>query len=188
MKILLVLFISLSIVLSCAGTERKNEQNMEAKSSFYNLKIVLNDSTQLRADSLKGKKILLVNTASECGYTHQYEGLEKLYQQYKGKLVIIAFPANDFGGQEPGSDSVIAQFCKRNYGVSFPIALKCSVKKGEAQHEVFKWLSDSTLNGWNSEAPSWNFGKYLVDENGKLLHFFPSNVDPLDEKITNELK
>jgi len=188
MRKMIIPYLCTLVLLACAGTERKNDKNIDAKMSFYSLKIVLNDSTVLGSDSLKGKKILLVNTASECGYTKQYEGLEKLYQQYKDKLVIIAFPANDFGGQEPGTDSTIAQFCKRNYGVSFPIAVKSSVKKGTEQNEVFKWLSDSTLNGWNDEAPSWNFGKYLLDENGNLLHFYPSNVEPLDDRITKELK
>ena len=168
--------------------DTKNENNVEAKTSFYSLSILMNDGSTFHFDSLKGKKVLLVNTASHCGYTKQYDGLEALYQKYKDKLVIIAFPANDFGAQEPGSDSTIAEFCKKNYGVRFPIAMKSSVKKGKEQNEVFKWLSDATLNGWNTQDPTWNFGKYLVDENGKLLNYYSSGVDPMDDKILNELK
>jgi glutathione peroxidase len=183
------LFILIAVCLiSCFAMDVKNEKNVEPKASFYSLSFHLNDGTPFNCDSLKGKKVLLVNTASKCGYTKQYESLETLHQKFKDKLVIIAFPANDFGAQEPGSDSTIAEFCKLNYGVSFPIAMKSSVVKGKEQNEVFKWLSDSTLNGWNSEAPSWNFGKYLVDENGKLLNFFSSNVDPMDQKIIDAVK
>ncbi len=186
-KISFVAFVAI-LLISCFAMDTKNENNVEAKTSFHSLSILMNDGSTFHFDSLKGKKVLLVNTASRCGYTKQYDGLEALYQKYKDKLVIIAFPANDFGGQEPGSDSTIAEFCKKNYGVSFTIAMKSSVKKGKEQNEVFKWLSDSTLNGWNTHDPSWNFGKYLVDENGKLLHFFSSGVDPMDEKILNALK
>ncbi len=177
-----------SYLISCTGVDKKNEKNVVPSSAFYNLKIILNDGSLLSSDSLKGKKVLLVNTASECGYTKQYEDLEKLYAMYKNKLVIVAFPANDFGGQEPGDDSTIVKFCKQKYSITFPIALKSSVKKGSKQNEVFKWLSDSTLNGWNNSAPTWNFAKYLVDENGSLTHFFPSAVKPLDEKIISALK
>jgi glutathione peroxidase len=176
------------LLISCFTMDTQNTNNISPKTSFHSLSILLNDGSTFHFDSLKGKKVLLVNTASQCGYTKQYEGLEALYQKYKGNLVIIAFPANDFGAQEPGSDSTIAEFCKKNYGVSFPIAIKSSVKKGKEQNEVFKWLSDSTLNGWNTQDPSWNFGKYLVDENGKLLNFFASGVEPFDDKIINALK
>ena len=148
----------------------------------------MNDGTVLSFDSLKGKKVLIVNTASHCGFTKQYEDLEKLYQQYKEKLLIIAFPANNFGFQEPGNNAEIAEFCKKNYGVSFPIAAKSSVLKGKDQNEVFVWLTDSTKNGWNSDAPTWNFGKYLINEEGTLTHVFSSGTEPMDEKIISALK
>lgn len=162
-------------------------QHLELKSkpstSFYSLKITLNNGEELDFASLKGKKVLLVNTASKCGYTPQYEGLEKLYEKYKDQLVIIAFPANDFANQESGSNEEIAQFCKANYGVTFPIAMKAGVIKNEAQQEVFKWLTDKKLNGWNDQAPEWNFSKYFVNENGELVSYFKSSVKPFDSQI-----
>ncbi len=165
-----------------------NQNSKKPKVSFYTLKTTMNDGTILSFQSLKGKKILIVNTASECGFTKQYEDLEKLSQIYKGKLIVIGFPANNFGGQEPGEDKEIAEFCKLNYGVTFPLALKSSVEKGKDQNEVFTWLSDSTKNGWNNNAPTWNFGKYLINEEGTLTHVFSSGTTPMDEKIISALK
>jgi glutathione peroxidase len=130
----------------------------------------------------------LVNTASDCGYTGQYSELEELYQQYKNKLVVIGFPANDFKNQESKNDDAIASFCKINYGVTFPLAQKSSVIKGSQQNEVFNWLSDSTKNGWCNQPPTWNFSKYLVDENGMLIGYFSKDVSPLNEKIIRALQ
>ncbi|MCX6183426.1 MAG: glutathione peroxidase [Bacteroidetes bacterium] len=165
-----------------------NQNGQKAPVSFYSLKVTMNDGTILSFDSLKGKKILIVNTASHCGFTKQYDDLEKLYQLYKGKLVVIGFPANNFAGQEPGNDAEIAEFCRLNHGVTFPLAAKSSVVKGKDQNEVFAWLSDTTKNGWNSDAPSWNFGKYLINEEGTLTHVFSSGTAPMDEKIISALK
>jgi len=156
--------------------------------SFYSLKTVLNDGTMLDMTSLKGKKILLVNTASECGYTGQYEQLQKLYSQYNSQLVVIGFPANDFKEQEKGTNEEIASFCKKNYGVTFPLAEKSVVIKTADQNNIFQWLTDPAKNGWNSQAPTWNFCKYLVNENGTLIDFFASGVEPTGEEITNALK
>jgi glutathione peroxidase len=157
--------------------------------SLYTLKVALNNQSQLDLNTLRGKKIMLVNTASDCGYTGQYEGLEKLYQQHNDKLVIIGFPANDFKEQEQLDDAQIASFCKLNYGVTFPLALKSIVVKQAGQNEIFQWLTDRNKNGWNDQAPSWNFCKYLVDENGTLTHFFASSVEPLSpEVVTAVLK
>jgi glutathione peroxidase len=130
----------------------------------------------------KGKKILIVNTASECGYTVQYEGLEKLYKAHKNKLVIVGFPANNFGGQEPGTNAAIAGFCKKNYGVSFPMAAKISVK-GADQAAIYKWLTQKALNGVQDAEVKWNFHKFLMDENGKLIAVFPSSVKPEGPEI-----
>jgi glutathione peroxidase len=171
----------------CVGSS-SSQNSQKPKVSFYTLKTIMNNGTILSFDSLKGKKILIVNTASECGFTKQYEDLEKLSQIYKGKLIIIGFPANNFGGQEPGEDKEIAEFCKLNYGVTFPLAMKSSVQKGKDQNEVFVWLSDSTKNGWNNSAPTWNFGKYLINEEGTLTHVFSSSTAPMDEKIIAALK
>ena len=143
----------------------------------------MNTGKELKFDSLKGKKILLVNTASDCGYTGQYDDLQKLYQDYSDRLMVIGFPANDFKQQEKGNDEEIAQFCKLNFGVTFPLAKKSPVIKGEDQQEVFRWLTDKTKNGWNNKQPSWNFSKYLVDEKGILTSYFDPAVSPLSEEV-----
>src|SRR4030095_6746645 len=145
-----------------------NKKHAAPHQSFYNLSAQLNNGMTLSFDTLKGKKLLLVNTASDCGYTNQYDDLQKLYEEYQDKLTVIAFPANDFKQQEKGSDEDIKNFCKINFGVTFPIALKGAVVKGEGQQKVFQWLTDKTKNGWNSKSPSWNFSKYLISEEGVL--------------------
>ncbi|CAN5674730.1 glutathione peroxidase [soil metagenome] len=153
--------------------------------SFYSLTTVLNNGQKFNLSDLKGKKVLLVNTATDCGYTNQFDDLEKLYKQYKNDLVILAFPANDFADQEKGSDEKIATFCKINFGVTFPLVQKSIVIKNTEQNEVFKWLTDSTKNGWNSQAPTWNFCKYLVDKTGRLTNFFASSVEPGSKEVIN---
>ena len=152
--------------------------------SFYSLSTVLNNGNTLNFESLKGRKVLLVNTASDCGYTNQYEDLQKLALQYKDKLQVIGFPANDFKEQEKGNDAAIAEFCKVNFGVTFPLASKSSVIKGTQQNDVFKWLSDASKNGWSNTAPSWNFSKYLVNEQGVLTNYFEPAVSPLSKEVT----
>lgn len=159
-----------------------------AQQSFYTLEATLNNGTILDFANFKNKKVMIVNTASDCGFTNQYEGLQALYEKYKDKLEIIGFPANDFGEQEKGSDEAIGQFCKINYGVTFPLCKKAIVKKKEGQHEVFQWLTDENKNGWNYVAPTWNFCKYLVDEEGNLTHFFEAAVEPMGKEITTALE
>ena len=151
--------------------------------SLYNLTAVLNNGQSLGMGEFKGKKILLVNTASDCGYTGQYEALEKLHQKYKGKLVILGFPANDFKEQEKGTDESIAEFCKVNFGVTFQLMKKNQVVKGPEQNEIFKWLSNKDNNGWNNKSPTWNFCKYLVNEEGRLVHFFAPSVEPMSSEV-----
>lgn len=136
--------------------------------------------------SFKGKKILIVNTASECGYTPQYAELEKLYQQYKEKLVIVGFPTNDFGGQEPGSNTEIKSFCQKNYGVTFPMAEKITVK-GSDIAPVYKWLTHKEDNGVLDAQIKWNFNKFLIDEEGHLMKKFDSGVTPMSEEIVKLL-
>lgn len=150
---------------------------------FYTLPAILTDGKKLDLNDLKGKKILLVNTASDCGYTGQFDELEKLQQTYKEKLVILGFPANDFKEQEKGTDENIAAFCRLNFGVTFPLFKKSQVVKGSGQHEIFQWLTDKNKNGWNNQAPTWNFCKYLVDEHGRLIHYFSSSVAPMSDKV-----
>lgn len=160
-----------------------NQQQIQPAVSIYTLKVLKSNNELLLLNDLKGKKILLVNTASDCGYTHQYEALEELYKKFTGKLVVLGFPANDFKQQETGSDKDIASFCKMNYGVSFPLMKKSQVIKGPDQNAVFNWLSDAGKNGWNNQAPLWNFSKYLVDEQGVLTHYFDSSVSPLSVEM-----
>lgn len=160
-----------------------SNDNREAVVSFYSLIDTLNTGTAFHFDQLKGKKVLLVNTASDCGYTNQYEDLQKLHERYGDKLAILGFPANDFKEQEKGNDEEIAQFCKINYGVTFPLMKKSVVIKGSDQNKVYQWLTDPSKNGWNDKPPAWNFSKYLVDEKGRLLHYFSPAVSPLDKEI-----
>ncbi|MFT3682576.1 MAG: glutathione peroxidase [Ferruginibacter sp.] len=161
--------------------------NKQPMVSFYSLKDTLIDGRPFDFTQLKGKKILLVNTASDCGYTDQYSDLEKLAESYKDKLLVLGFPANDFKEQEKGSNEEIAAFCKRNYGVSFPLMQKSSVIKTGDQNPVFKWLSDPAQNGWNGKQPSWNFSKYLVSEDGRLLNYFDPGVSPQSAEVINAI-
>lgn len=157
-----------------------------ATQSIYDFKVAALDGSTIDFASFKGKKILIVNTASECGFTGQYEGLEQLYEKYKEKLVVIGFPANNFGSQEPGSNEEIGAFCKKNYGVSFPMAAKISVK-GDDTAPIYKWLCSKSENGVLDAEVGWNFNKFLLDENGKLLAHFESKVEPMSEEITGKL-
>ena|SRR5689334_2890956 len=165
-----------------------NKRNIQPLQSFYDLSAQLNNGTILSFNSLKGKKLLLVNTASDCGYTNQYDDLQKLYEEHRDMLAIIAFPANDFKEQEKGSDEEIGNFCKINFGVTFPIALKGSVVKGNEQQGVFRWLTDKTKNGWNNQPPTWNFSKYLLNEEGVLVNYFDPAISPLSEEVKQAIE
>jgi glutathione peroxidase len=160
-----------------------NSGAVEPQISFYSLKATANNGEEIDFDEFKGKKVLLVNTASDCGYTGQYDDLQKLYSKFKDQLIVIGFPANDFRDQEKGSDQEIAKFCKLNYGVTFPLARKSSVVKGSEQNKVFEWLSHKNENGWNDQEPSWNFSKYLVNEQGVLLNYFDPSISPGSEEF-----
>lgn len=158
----------------------KNKTNMEMQppiTSFYDLDATSIDGDVISMSAYKGKKILVLNVASKCGYTPQYALWEEYYRAHQDELVILGFPCNQFLSQEPGSVAEIKAFCSLNYGVSFPLFDKIDVK-GTGQHPIYKWLSDPLQNGWNSEVPSWNFCKYLIDENGQLTHYFASAVTP----------
>ena len=167
---------------------KKNELQIAGLQSFYLLTTTANNGSGVNFADFKGKKIIIVNTASNCGYTAQYSELETLYKQYKNKLVVLAFPANDFMSQEPENDKSIAQFCSLNYGISFPIMQKSSVVKGHDQNPIFKCLSTDSYNGWCHQKPTWNFCKYIVDENGHLTHFFSQNVSPLSPQFINAIE
>jgi glutathione peroxidase len=163
----------------------KHSGNQLPPVSFYSLKAKLINGDTLDFAKLEGRKVLIVNTASECGYTGQYRELQHLYEN--SDLAIIGFPANDFKGQEPGSNQEIAAFCKANYGVTFHLAEKSGVLKGNEQNPVFRWLTDPGQNGWNSQQPSWNFSKYLVNENGALTHYFGPSVSPGGKEMRKAL-
>ena len=173
--LIMVATISLNNILNAGGYNNSMK-------SFYDLQ--LNDINGNKIDlvSLKGKKVLIVNVASKCGYTSQYSDLQDLYENHSDKLEIIGIPCNDFGRQEPGSASEIKNFCKINYGVTFTLAEKQKIKSKPVSG-VYEWLSNPDLNGWNSSLPSWNFCKYMIDESGELTHFFKSGVNPNDKEI-----
>ncbi len=185
-----------TIILSCAAQSNNGKQMNESDHNIYTLndktksihqfKVASLDGGTIDFASFKGKKILVVNTASECGYTPQYKDLQALYEKYKEKLVIIGFPANNFGGQEPGSNDEIKSFCQKNYGVSFPMAAKISVK-GDDIAPIYKWLTVKEENGVLDATVKWNFNKFLLDENGLMIAYFPSKVAPMSEEITSKL-
>jgi glutathione peroxidase len=156
----------------------KNDSNKNAIVNFYSLKAFSNSGEEISFEKYRGRKIIIVNLASQCGYTPQYEALEKLYQQ-KSNIEILGFPSNDFGEQEPGSDVEIARFCKLNFGVTFPLFKKDNVT-GKNRQLIYQWLSNLNENGWNNEQPQWNFYKYVVDENGNLSGVYSSSVSPFD--------
>lgn len=156
----------------------RNKENVMAAESFYALTATLNNGEKISFEKYRNKKVLIVNLASQCGFTPQYEELEKLYTQKKN-LEILGFPANNFGSQEPGTDEEISRFCKINFGVTFPIFKKDDVK-GSTKQPVYKWLTEKSKNGWNELEPQWNFYKYLIDESGNLEKVFSSSVSPLD--------
>ncbi|MDQ2718936.1 MAG: glutathione peroxidase [Bacteroidota bacterium] len=159
----------------------ENKNKIKPPESFYSLSATLNTGEEISLRKYSGKKILIVNLASQCGFTPQYEELESLHKKNPG-IVILGFPANNFGAQEPGSDKEIAEFCKLNYGVTFPLFKKDNVK-GTAKQTVYKWLAEKNKNGWNDLEPKWNFYKYLIDENGNLSKVFSSSVSPLEMNI-----
>ncbi len=172
--------------ISISAKQHSMENTAGSKTSIYDFKLKTLDGQELSLSKFKGKKILIVNTASECGYTPQYKNLQALHTQYGNKVVVIGFPANNFGGQEPGSSAEIKTFCTKNYGVSFQMMEKISVK-GSDMHPLYKWLSSADQNGSCSEAPGWNFCKYLIDEKGAVVKFFISSTDPLSKYITSLL-
>jgi glutathione peroxidase len=193
MKTLLLFFTFIALACNTATQSKtSNEEilkleDMLMEKSFYDFKMTDIDGNEVDFSQYKGKKVLIVNVASECGYTPQYAGLQQLNETYGDDLVILGFPANNFGGQEPGTNEDIKQFCKENYGVTFQMFDKISVK-GADKHPLYRWLSDKDMNGWNDKEPSWNFCKYFIDENGDLKKFFPSSVKPMDEEIISLIK
>jgi glutathione peroxidase len=159
-----------------------NQYNQKPQESFYSLKAISIQGKEISMEVFKGKKILIVNVASDCGYTGQYDELEKLYQQHQRHLIVLGFPSNNFKNQESGSDQEIEQFCKVNYGVSFPLFKKQPVI-GSEQNEIYHWLTHKNRNGWNDQPPVWNFAKYLINEEGSLQAFYGPAISPFSIKL-----
>ncbi|WP_194774858.1 glutathione peroxidase [Pararhodonellum marinum] len=180
------------IALACGQSKSSepesnfNPDEMQLEKSFYDFKVNDIDGNEVDLSQFKGKKVLVVNVASKCGYTPQYADLQELNEKHGDKVAILGFPANNFGGQEPGTNENIKQFCTENYGVTFQMFDKISVK-GVDKHPLYRWLSDKNMNGWNDKEPTWNFCKYLIDENGNLKKFFPSAINPMDEEIISAI-
>jgi glutathione peroxidase len=168
---------------SCFGfkAEVKNIQQADVVTSFYNISLKDIDGQVIDLKSMKGKPILIVNTASKCGFTPQFEELETFYKKYKDQVFVIGVPCNDFGGQDPGSENEIKSFCQRNYGVTFLMTEKMAIKENPSV--LYKWLTTKNENGWNEQKPSWNFCKYIISPEGKLVAFFGSAVKPNSEEI-----
>jgi glutathione peroxidase len=173
---------TLALVSIVSNSQTKINQNM----SLYTIEINSLDGKPIHLNDYKGKYILFVNVASECGFTGQYEDLQKLYDTYQDKLMVIGVPCNQFGSQEPGTADQIQSFCSKNYGVTFLMTEKINVK-GELQHPLYKWLTDKELNGVKSTSVKWNFQKYLVDDKGNFIDYFYSITKPLSSKITRQL-
>ncbi|MDH5599286.1 MAG: glutathione peroxidase [Cyclobacteriaceae bacterium] len=161
--------------------------NITYSQSIHEFKIQALDSDEIIDFSkYKGKKILIVNVASKCGYTYQYEDLQKLFEVYSSTLVVVGFPCNQFLNQEPEKENLISEFCKKNYGVTFPLTTKVDVK-GKEQHPIYEWLTSKDSNGKDNYTISWNFNKFLLDEEGKLIAHFGSKTEPFDEEIIHYL-
>ena len=192
MKILFIII--LSTLISFSGiyilrerifkvNEKAPDNNMIAnENNFYKLSANDIDGNKIDFSQFKGKKLLIVNVASKCGYTSQYKDLQELHKKYNDKITILAFPSNNFGFQEPGSNDQIEEFCETNYGIEFQLFEKSDVR-GKNINSVYRWLSSINDNGWNDKSPRWNFFKYLVDETGNLRAVYSSNVNPLDNEI-----
>lgn len=189
-----VAFTALSLV-SCMDNNAQNKTTASSKTaqpmekqSIYQFKVTDLSGKEFDFASLKGKKILVVNTASKCGLTPQYENLQTIYDQYKDKnLVIVGFPANNFASQEPGTSGEIAEFCKQNYGVTFPMMYKISVK-GNDMAPIYQFLTEKSKNGLEDSEVQWNFQKYLIDENGHLAKVVSPKTLPTDPEIVDWIK
>src|SRR5665647_342951 len=189
LKLLVITTALISCVSQPNNASMSNEVSLPAKvtaQSIYDFKVEALDGSTIDFAKFKGKKILIVNTASKCGFTPQYEGLEALYEKYKDRLVVVGFPANNFNSQEPGSNTEIKEFCKKNYGVTFPMAAKISVKGADIA-PIYKWLCNKSENGVLDAEIKWNFNKFLLDENGKIIAKFDSKVTPMSEELTSKL-
>jgi len=173
------------------ATARKNISNTSQALPvipFHSLSVELINGSIIQMKQLLGKKVLIVNTASDCGFTSQYAELQKLYELFQGTLEIIGFPSNDFKQQEKGTDQQIQKFCTENFGVTFPLVKKSVVVSKPGQNKIYNWLTSKEKNGWNEQAPTWNFSKYLINEKGILTHYFDPSVSPLGKEVMEAVK
>lgn len=188
-KIQLITFLfALGVLIASCADSNPNKEIVTniVVDSLYDINLKSLSGEDVILSEFKGKKILFVNTASKCGFTSQYEGLQQLHSKYKDKLVIIGLPCNQFGGQEPGSSDEIGSFCQKNYGVDFLMTEKIEVK-GDGQHPLYQWLTNKDKNGVKSSNVKWNFQKYLIDEKGNLIEVFMSTIKPMSDKIVSKL-
>jgi len=184
MRLLIVVVIIAVITFSI---QSKSQSKINQSMSLYNIEINSIDGSPINLNEYKGKHLLFVNVASECGFTGQYEDLQKLYDTYQDKLMVIGVPCNQFGGQEPGNSDEIQSFCQKNYVVTFLMTEKIDVK-GDSQHPLYQWLTKKDMNGVKSTSVKWNFQKYLIDGNGQFVDYFYSITKPLSSKITRQFK
>ena len=175
----LKLFILITYLLTLHQAKAQQKTTM----SIYDININTLDGSPIDLKTFQGKYILFVNVASECGFTNQYEGLQKLYNKYKDDLMVIGVPCNQFGKQEPGNSEQIISFCQKNYGVTFLMTEKINVK-GKDKHPLYKWLTNKDLNGKNNTSVKWNFQKYVIGRNGEYIDYFYSMTKPMSSKIT----
>ncbi len=192
MKALIISVVVLVAVVLISGFKMLSSRNKKpdmsnVPKSFYELSYNSIEDKKVLMSEYKGKYVLVVNVASKCGYTPQYETLEKLYEKHKDKLVIVGFPCNQFLGQEPGNEEQIAEFCTKNYGVTFPLASKIDVK-GKSQDPVYSWLTTKELNNKEDNTVSWNFNKFLISPSGEWLAYFGSKTEPLGGEIEALIK
>lgn len=194
MKTNIILILSCTFLFSCQNQAQSKKEiattktEVMAKQNIYSFKVEDIDGNTFDFSTLKGKKIMVVNTASKCGLTPQYKDLQALYEKYGlDNFVIVGFPANDFMKQEPGTNEEIGAFCQKNYGVTFPMMSKISVK-GKEMHPIYKFLTEKSQNGLEDSEVGWNFQKYLLDENGELVKVIGPRTNPMDDEIVNWLK
>lgn len=164
-----------------------NTNNTKPITSIYEIKVQTIEGKEISLEQFRGKKLLIVNTASECGYTPQYAQLQEMTLEFKDKLNVLGIPSNDFGEQEPLDDSGVKQFCEVRYGVTFPLTKKYNVI-GNTKTDLYQWLSNKNQNGWNNQQPEWNFYKYLIDESGTLVGIYSQHIEPFADEILKHIE
>jgi glutathione peroxidase len=182
----LVFTLSAACLNKTISRPMENTSSDSTRTNVYQFTVNSLDGKPVSLEQYRGKHIIILNVASECGFTPQYADWEKFYEANKDHVVVLGFPCNDFGGQEPGTATEISSFCQKNYGVTFPMFEKVSVK-GAGKSPFYQWLTDPAQNGWNAQEPTWNFCKYLINEKGELTNFFASKVKPDNEEFLKAL-